>query len=182
MSGPLISEKRGMAALARYAKQSARGSRQLAVETSGIQWGALFQDPFIHHRIGQVPVYARVRHPEAHARVSQDFPVSKMLPAYDTGAARSHRLELFERLECDPVFRDDPRNVKKFGEGASQIVPHRQSDAPALDLGHLGVGEGEIAERAPVAFQPRGDQPPAPTRKRRRGLQRQSRDRRRHEP
>src|SRR6202522_2693126 len=78
----LLDKKRGMAAIARYAKQSARGSRRLAVEARRIQWGALFQDPFIHHRIGQVPVNARVFFLEARAPASQDFLPSKMLPPY----------------------------------------------------------------------------------------------------
>ena len=73
-------------------------------------------------------------------------------------------------------------NMEELGEGAAEIVPHRHRDALAFLGAHLGIGEREIVERAAVTLQSRRDQPPAPTEKRRGGLQRQRRDPRRNEP
>ena len=63
-------------------------------------------------------------------------------------------------LEANALLGDDPLEVKRFAECAAKVLPHARGDAPALGLRKFGIGQLEVAKRAFLPVETRGDQPP----------------------
>ena len=64
-------------------------------------------------------------------------------------------------LVGDAVARHDLRQEERFGEGAAEVLPHRPDDRLAL-VGRQEIrqGGGDVVERAAMALQPGGYEPP----------------------
>ena len=105
--------------------------------------------------------------------VGDELPVAEMHAADDAWAAADDLLELLHGLEADALLGDDLLEVKRFAEGAAEVLPHGPGDALALGLRKLGESQLEVAERAFLPVETRGDQPPGEARSRRYGLERQ---------
>jgi len=96
-----------------------------------------------------------------------------MQPADHAGSAVDDLLKLLHRLETDALLSRDLLQVERFAERAAKVLPHGGGDPLALGLRKLGESDGQIAQRALLPVEARGDEPPGEARGRRHGFERQ---------
>ena len=137
-------------------------------------------EPSVDQRVGELLVDAGERQAEAQPRLRGQLPIAEMQRADDERSARDDRLEFLDRFERDALFGQDLLDVEELGERAAEIFPHRQGDAAALGLVVSGSASARLSSARFCRAKPRRDRRHVKPETRRRPVERQSGEDRRH--